>query len=168
MSGPGFHILLNREDSKKLFGIREPEKIRDFCRQLSQSQDYRKRGRILELGISWDTLHRCLTDGSLDPNAGEPPINQCFLGGRSLYDGADAVVSLVRPDMAPYVVEALEEIKFEDLRKKYFALDAAAYGRPLQEKDLEKAWVVFQQVREFYDLAAEDFSAVLFVADRVG
>jgi len=168
MSGPGFHILLNREDSKKLFGYREPEQIRDFSRQLSRSQDYRKRGRVLELGTTWDTLHRCLTDGTLDPNAGDPPLNQCFLGGRSMYDREDAIVSLVRPDMAPYVAEALGDIKFEDLRKKYFALDPAAYGHPLHEKDLEKAWIVFQQVRTFYEFASEDLSAVLFFAERKG
>ena len=168
MSGLGFHILLNREDAKKLFGFREPEQIRDFVRQLSQSQDYRKRGRLLELGATWDTLHRCLTDGTLDPNAGDPPLNQCFLGGRSLYDREDAIISLVRPDMAPYVAEALGEVKFEDLQKKYYELDAAAYGRPLHEKDLEKAWIVFQQVRTFYEFASEDLSAVLFIANRKG
>ncbi|MFO0902885.1 MAG: DUF1877 family protein [Pirellulales bacterium] len=164
MSGQGFHILLNREDAKKLFALREPDQIRDFCRQLSQSQDYRKRGRLLELGSAWDTLQRCLTDGTLDTTAGEPPLNQTFLGGRLLYNADDAVASFVRPDMTPYVAEALGEVKYEDLRKKYFELDAAAYGRPLQEKDLEKAWVVFQQLRTLYEFAAEDISAVMFFA----
>ncbi|MFM8251711.1 MAG: DUF1877 family protein [Planctomycetota bacterium] len=163
MSGHGFHILLNREDSKKLFAQREPVAIRDFAAELTKSSDYRKQGRLLELGETWSTLHRCLTDGTLDPAGGDPPLNHCFLGGRMLYQGEGMFVTLVRPDMTPYVAEALAEVKHEHLLKNYDLIDANDYGRPLSPKDFEKAWVVFQQIRDFYDFAARDLSAMLFV-----
>jgi hypothetical protein len=162
VSGPGFHILLNREDAKKLFSHKEPEAIRSFVKQLTESKDYKKQERVLECGTAWDAIHRCLTDGTLDPTGGDPPLNNAILGGRQLYKSDDYLVSLVRPDMAPFVSEALNDVKYEDMHAAYLKIDAADYGRPLNEKDFEKAWVIFQQVRAFYETAAQDLDAIVF------
>lgn len=166
MSGPGFHLVLRREDAKQLFAQRDPAAIRDYVRKLTQSTDYRKQGRLLELGVAWDTLHRCVTDGTLDPSGGEPPLNQAFLGGRLLYQGDDYIVSLVRPDMTPYVAEALVDVKFDQLKDRYWKLDPNDYGRALDAKDLDKAWIAFQQVRDLFDAAARELSAMVFAAER--
>jgi len=166
VAGSGYHLLLNREDAKKLFGQPNPVATRDFAKQLAQAPEYRKRGRVLELGSTWATLQRCLTDGTLDPTAGEPPLNHCMLGAKSLYQGDDAYVMLIRPDMGPYVAEALGEVKYETLHGNYFKLNPAEYGQPLTEKDFERVWVLFQQVRDFFDYAAGELSAVLFYAER--
>lgn len=162
MSGPGFHILLNREDAKKLFAQKEPEAIRSFVKQLTESKDYKKQDRVLDCGTAWDTIHRCLGDGTLDPTGGEPPANNAILGGRQLYKTDDYIISLVRPDMALFVAEALNEVNYDDMHGAYLKIDAADYGRPLSEKDFEKAWVIFQQVRGFYETAAQDLDAMIF------
>lgn len=166
VAGTGYHLLLNREDAKKLFAQPNPAATRDFVKQLAQSADARKRGRVLDLGPTWTALQRTLTDGTLDPTAGDPPLNHCVLGGKSLYQGDDAYVMLIRPDMAPYVAEALGEVDYETLHANYFKLDPVAYGQPLTEKDFERLWVLFQQVRDFFDYAAGDLSAVVFYGER--
>ena len=165
MAGQGFLILLNREDAKKLFAQKEDAATRDFVRELTQSKDYRKSQRLLELGGLWNGLQRCLTDGTLDPAGGEAPLNHTFLGGRQLFKADDYIVALVRPDMTPYVSEALAEVTYESLHENYLKLDAKDYGRELNEKDFEKLWVAFQQVRVFYDAAAEELSAMLFAGE---
>lgn len=57
---------------------------------------------------AWDTIHRCLTDGTLEPEGGEYPLSYAILGGRHLHDeyygaagrpGAVLLV-LVRPAVA--------------------------------------------------------------------
>ena len=166
MAGTGYHLLLNREDAKKLFAQPTPSATRDFVRQLAQTPDYKKRGRVLELGIGWKAVQRCLTDGTLDPAAGEPPLNNCMLGGRSLYQGDDAYVTFVRPDMTPYVAEALAAVNYETLHGNYSKLDPEQYGQPRSEKDFERVWVLFQQLRDFFDYAAGDLSAVAFYGER--
>lgn len=166
MAGTGYHLLLNREDAKRLFAQPNPQAMRDFVRQLAQSPDYKKRGRALELGAVWKPLQRCLTDGTLDPTAGDPPLNNCMLGGRSLYAGDDAYLTFVRPDMTPYVAEALTEVKYDDLHGNYWKMNAEEYGQPLSEKDFERVWVQFQLLRDFFDFAAGDLSAVAFLGDR--
>jgi len=35
---------------------------------------------------AWDTIHRCLTDGTLEPEGGEYPLSYAILGGRHLHD----------------------------------------------------------------------------------
>lgn len=162
MTGPGFHILLNREDAKKLFSFKEPEAIRNHVKQLTESKEYKQQERVLNCGTSWDTIHRCLCDGTLDPAGGEAPLNHAVLGGRSIYKSDDYIVSLVRPDMAPFVAEALADIKYEMLHQAYLKIDAKDYGRELSEKDFEKAWIIFQQMRAFYETAAQDLDAMIF------
>lgn len=166
MAGSGYHLLLNREDAKKLFAQPDPAATRDFVKQLALAPENRKRGRVLDLGPAWAGLQRCLTDGTLDPTAGEPPLNNCMLGARSLYQGDDAYVMFIRPDMTPYVAEALGEVKYETLHGSYFQLNATDYGQPLTEKDFERLWVLFQEVRDFFDYAAGDLSAVVFYGER--
>ena len=158
-------MLLNREDAKKLFAQKDGTATRDFVRGLTQSQDYKKGDRLLDLGGQWNGIHRCLTDGTLDPAGGEAPLNHTLLGGRQLYKGDDYIVTLVRPDMTPYVSEALAEVTYESLHANYLKLDAKDYGREPNEKDFEKLWIAFQQVRLFYDVAAEELSAMVFAGE---
>jgi hypothetical protein len=166
VAGQGFLILLDREDAKKLFAEKDPAGIRNFVEQLTQSKEYRKNQRVLELGTTWDGIHRCLTDGTLDPEGGEAPLNCAILGGKPLVKTDDYFASFVRPDMTPYVAEAVAEVRYDDFHKKYLGIDAGDYGRPLDEKDFEKLWVAFQQLHLFYESGAQDLSAVLFAAAR--
>ena len=164
MVGKGFLILMDRADAKQLFAHKEPGGIRKFVEQLTQSKEYRQSQRILDLGTTWDGIHRCLTEGTLDPEGGEPPLNHAILGGKQLLKTDEYFVSLVRPDMTPYVAEAVANVRYDDFHKSYLALDSQDYGHALSEKDFERHWVAFQQLLLFYESGAQDLDAVLFAA----
>lgn len=163
MVGQGYLILLDREDSKQLFAQKEPASLQKFVMDLTQSKTVRAAQRVLELGTTWDGIHRCLTEGTLEPDGGEPPLNHAILGGKQMLNNDECLVSLVRPDMALYVAEAVSDVRYDDFHKKYLAIDPQDYGQALSEKDFEKIWVVFQQLVLFYETGAQDLSAILFV-----
>jgi hypothetical protein len=54
--------------------------------------------RVCETDKAWDAIHRALTDGSLEPKAAGYPGSAVILGGQSLYDSDDYIVSLKRTD----------------------------------------------------------------------
>ncbi len=162
MVGQGYLILLDRDDAKQLFAQKEPAGIQEFVEQLTQSKTVRAAQRLLELGTTWDGIHRCLTEGTLAPDGGEAPVNHAILGGKQLLRTDDYSVSFVRPDMTPYVADAVGEVRYDDFHKKYLAIDPQDYGRALTEKDFEKIWIAFQQLVLFYETGAQDLSAVLF------
>lgn len=164
MVGQGCLIALTREHAKRVFGQKDDENLRQLLEELRTSPDLKKSGRTLDLGQLWDPLHRCLTEGELDPAAGEPPLNQTILGGRQLHHGSDYVAAIVRPDMTTFVAEALGDVKEEEFRKKFFGLNPATYQRPINEKHFMEIWVALRDVKVFYDAAAENLEAVVFTA----
>jgi hypothetical protein len=164
VAGQGYLVLIDRDDAKKLFAHKEPDDVRNFMDQLTQSKPYRSAQKVLDLAGHWDGIHRCLTDGTLDPDGGEPPLNHAILGGKRLANTPEFVLSFVRPDMTPYVAEALADVRYDDFHKKYLAISPSDYGRALTEKDFEKIWVAFQQLVDFYESGAEELSAIAFAA----
>ena len=163
VSGPGYLISLARDDAKRLFALNGDEPVRAFALELVSNKKYRENELVLDLGKIWDPIHRCLTEGRLDPDGGEYPLNQCILGGRQLYKGKDFIVALVRPDVTPYVAEALAKLKREEFSANYFKLDPADYGCTPSEQELTQIWIIFRRVRDFFADAAEERNAVLFV-----
>ncbi|MFF5216752.1 DUF1877 family protein [Micromonospora sp. NPDC000442] len=43
-------------------------------------------GLRVDIDKAWDGIHRCLTDGTLEPDGGECPLSYAVLGGRRLHD----------------------------------------------------------------------------------
>jgi hypothetical protein len=160
--GNGYLIALAREHAKRLFAQQDDNTLRQFVEELRSSRELKESGRCLELGNLWDPLHRCLTEGELDPAGGELPLNQTILGGRQLHRDSDYVAAVVRPDMTTFVAEALEHVKEEAFRQKFFGLDPASYGRPIDEKHFMEVWVALRKVQVFYEAASENLEAVVF------
>jgi hypothetical protein len=160
--GNGYLIALTREHAKRVFAQQADEQLRQLLGELRNMPDLKKSGRVLELGNLWDPLHRCLTEGELDPNSGELPLNQTILGGRQLHQGSDWAAAMVRPDMTTFVAEALADVKEEEFRQKFFGLSPASYGRPIDEKHFMEVWVALRQVKVFYEASAENLEAVIF------
>ena len=164
MVGTGYHIALGREHAKRVFSIRDDESLRQFLEELKSSKEMQTSGRLLETGVLWDPIHRCLTEGELDPAGGEFPLNHVVLGGKQLHNGADYVAALVRPDMTRFIADALAELEEDDLRKKFFALGSGSYRQPIDEKRFMEIWLVIQDLIVFYSAAAENLEAVIFTA----
>jgi hypothetical protein len=166
--GRGYHIALGREHAKELFGIKDDEALRKFLDDLKSRPDMKKSGRVLETGTTWDAIHRCFTDGELDPAGGEFPLNHAVLGGKQLYKGADSTAVLIRPDMTRFIADALDELDQDVLRPKFFALAGGSYDQPVDEKHFMQMWRVVQDLQVFFNAAAENLEAVVFTAKLQG
>jgi hypothetical protein len=162
--GPGFHIALAREHAKTLFGLKDDASIRKFLDDLKARPDIKKSGRLLDIGTSWDPIHRCLTEGELDPAGGDFPLNAAVLGGKQLLKGADYTAVLIRPDMTRFIADALAELEEEDVRKKFLALKGGSYQQPIDEKHFMEMWLRLQDLKVFFEAASENLEAVVFVA----
>jgi len=162
--GRGFHIALAREHAKTLFGLKDDASLRKFLDELKARPDIKKSGRLLDTGVLWDPIHRCLTEGELDPAAGDFPLNHAVLGGKQLLKGTDYTAVLIRPDMTRFIADALGELEENDIRKKYFALNGGSYKQPVDEKRFIEMWLMLQNLKVFFDAATENMEAVVFTA----
>jgi hypothetical protein len=160
--GRGFHIALARDHAKTLFGLKDDESIRKFLDELKARPDIKKSGRMLDLGTLWDPIHRCLTEGELDPAAGDFPLNTAILGGKQLLKGSDYTAVLIRPDMTNFIADALGELEEDVVRKKFFALKGGSYKEPIDEKHFMEMWLRLQDLKVFFAAAAENMEAVVF------
>ena len=159
MSG-GVHLSLDREASKRLFVCSDDE-LRSFVDEFSVNEDNRQQGFVLDTGDVWKTLHRCLTDGTLDPTAGEFPLNHCFLGGRQLSRTNGFSVTLVRPDMTRHVADAISQLADDDLRARYDQY----FRQTADANDLDDAITALRKLGEFFDAASALAHAVVFATD---
>ena len=164
MVGRGYHIALAREHAKTLFGLKDDEGLRKFLDELEKRPDMRKSGRVLETGAKWDPIHRCLTEGELDPAAGDFPLNHAVLGGKQLHKGSDYTAVVVRPDMTRFIADALAEVNEDEMRKKFFALKSGSYQGRIDEKHFMELWLTLQDLRVFFEAAADNLEAVVFTA----
>lgn len=164
MVGPGYYLALTREHAKTLFGIKEDAALRKFLAELKSQPDLKRSGRALETGVLWDPIHRCLTEGELDPAAGDFPLNHAVLGGKQLHQAAEYTIALVRPDMTRFIADALEELDEDDTRKKFLALSGTSYRGPLDEKHFMELWLKLQDLKVFFQAATENMEAVVFTA----
>jgi hypothetical protein len=110
---------------------------------------------------AWDAIHRCLTDGSLDPDAGSRPLSLAVAGGRHLHD--EMYVVHVTADEVRDVAAALHDIDEPWLRARFGDFDDD-YAGAADEPDFEYTWANFTEVQAFYARAAAAGRAVIFTA----
>ena len=166
MKGQGAHIILTRDDAKKVFSASDDNAVRTVATELRGSKRHREAKLVLETGTAWNAIHRCLTEGTLDPTSGEFPLNQTILGGRRLYKGDAFEAILVRPDITPHIAEALHHLKREDIHSRYQRIDPADYGQPLTIADFDRIWNALQQIRQLYEDASNERCAVMFTVEK--
>ena len=105
-------------------------------------------------------MHRCLTEGELEPAAGEFPLNHAVLGGKQLYKGTDTTAVLVRPDMSRFIADALSELDQDGMRPKFMALACHPYlsGVPHRISHVERT---FAEILSHDGVVAWDGSKIL-------
>lgn len=166
MKGQGAHIILTRDDAKRVFGAPDDATVRKVVTELRNCKKHREAKLVLETGAAWDAIHRCLTEGTLDPAEGEFPINHAILGGKRLHRGADFEAIMVRPDIVPHVAEALHDQKRNDLHSRFMQLNPQDFGRDPTEREFDLTWNAMQQIRQLFEDAANERCAVLFTVER--
>jgi hypothetical protein len=110
---------------------------------------------------AWDAIHRCLTDGSLGPDAGDRPLSLAVAGGRHLHD--EMYVVHVTAGEVRDVATALLAIDEPWLRARFGDFDDD-YAGAADDQDFEYTWSNFVDVRGFYQRAAAAGRAVVFTA----
>jgi hypothetical protein len=111
---------------------------------------------------AWDAIHRCLTDGTLDPDGGGYPLSYAMLAGRHLHD--QYYVVYVSAAQARDVAGALRGIDRTWLRRRFDTIDDPDYRGARDDADFEYTWDNFVDLRAFYNRAATAERAVLFTA----
>jgi Domain of unknown function (DUF1877) len=164
--GPGYHFALSRDNAKKVFAVTDPKGFLTLFDEFKNSKDMQKNDQILENKRTWDAIHRALTEGELDPQGGEMPLNHVILGGKPVNAGEDYFAAVVRPDLTPFLSEALHDMKESDFRQKYFALQNTSYSQPINEKEYALVWHQVQEIRSFLEFCSEERFAILFVGKK--
>lgn len=121
---------------------------------------------VMETDKEWDAIHRALSDGTLDPDGGEYPLNRAILGGEHLETDEEYIVALVPTEDVPAVAKALAGIDENDFRRRYETTVPKDYAPEYGEEDLAYSWSNFQDVAEFYMRAANAGRAVIFTVDQ--
>ncbi len=164
--GIGSYIVLTREDAKELFAQQDDAAVRQLAERLRRSPKHRENELVLDCGKSWDPIHRALTDGTLDRDTGDFPLDHCVLGGRRMYQGDDFEVILVRPDIVAHVAQALHDLKRAEFAGKYMALDPQLYGKQPTETEADETWSMLKLIRQLFEDASNEHAAVLFTVER--
>jgi hypothetical protein len=120
---------------------------------------------LYETDKAWDAIHRCLTDGTLDPKSGVYPLKVAILNGRPIDAGPNYLVSLTTPEQVQDVAAALTGISREWLSDRYDAVDPTDYGTPKSQEDFDYTWENFQGLATFFQrhrtLSASSSSQVI-------
>jgi len=119
-------------------------------------------GLKVDTDKAWDAIHRCLTDGTLDPDGGEYPLSHAVLGGRHMHD--DYYVVYVSATETRDVANALLGVDRSWLRRRFDSIDDPDYRGDRDDADFEYTWDGFADVRAFYERAAAAGRAVIFTA----
>ena len=115
---------------------------------------------------AWDAIHRCLSNGTLDPGTGVYPLHLAVLNGRRLYAGDDYIVSLVAADQVQDIALTLAAVDLAWLKSRYDAIDPDAYGVPKSDEDWEYTRAYFEGLTPFFQNAAASGRSVISTVDQ--
>lgn len=163
----GVHFSLSAEEVQKLRAIEdESERVEHLYEEIEDEYFSDHPERIAQSDKAWDAMHRTLADGKLSWDGGTYPLNHVVLGGELLYTESNFIMTLKTPEQVHDVAAALPHVTEAEFRRRYFAMDAANYGFPVNDEDFAYTWHWFQGVREFWLRAATEGRYVLFTADQ--
>lgn len=147
-------LLAAAGDDEKLIGVVE------------EIEEAWERPFVAETDKAWDAIHRALTDGSLDNDGGEAPLNRAILGGTHLHEGDDYIVALVPAAEVPAVAQALAAIDDDAIRDRYARIVPRDYAPEYGDEDREYTVENFRDVAALYARAAKAGRAVVFTVDQ--
>src|SRR6516164_10101573 len=107
MSARGVHFAVTPAQEKQLLAAKSDRRLMELVAEIEEAWED---PFVVETDKAWDTIHRCLTDGSLLYISGKYPLNHCICGGRQLIRGRDYTVSYVSAPQVKDVAEALSKI----------------------------------------------------------
>lgn len=160
----GVHFAVPAPVAKRLAASAgDDEALQELVGEIEDEWDAE---HLFETDKAWDALHRCLSDGTLDPEGGKAPLNQVFFGGRMLNEGDDYFVVLIGASQVARVAKALAKVTEAGLRARYDRIDPGDYDGEKGAEDWRYTWESFQGLPEFFARAAREKRAVIFTVDQ--
>jgi hypothetical protein len=166
MACRGVHFAITGPEVEQLRSLDEEQRLELITEQLEEAYFHNSRHYVGESDKAWDAMHRALADGQLTWDGGTYPLNHAVLAGELLYSEDDYIMSLKSPEQVRDISQALAAITEDELRRRYFAIDADSYGDALTDDDFAYTWDSFETVRALYARAAQDGRYVLFTVDQ--
>lgn len=163
MACRGVHFAITASEADRLLKAEEESRI-DIVQ--SEIEERGEEDWLYQTDKAWDAIHRCLCDGTLDPDGGSYPLKLAVLNGAQLYSEDDYILSLVTPTEVRDVADALAAIDQQWLRTQYDGIDPEDYGVEKTETDWEYTWDYFEGLVPFFQRAAKAERYVLFSVDQ--
>ncbi|MEU0558245.1 YfbM family protein [Dactylosporangium sp. NPDC006015] len=158
----GVHFAITEQQERKLLKAakRGDDAVGELVGDLEEEWD--DDAMKVDSDKAWDAVHRCLGDGTLDPDGGEYPLTHAVLGGRDLHE--DYYVIYVTADEVRDVAAAVRGLDRAWLRERFDAIDDPDYRGAGDADDFEYTWDNFADIQAFYARAADAGRAVIFTA----
>ncbi len=125
--------------------------------------------QTLELGASWDAIHRSITGGLLHYQSGTYPLNTVILGGTILYgqtlEQDDYLILLKNRAQVQDASGALKNFTDEQFKNGYSNIDIEDYNCELGLSDMQKSLENFHLLKKFWQKAAEQKQNIIFTLD---
>ena len=164
MACRGVHFAITKADVERLLAASSDDAVLEIVQD--EIEERWEQDWLYQTDKAWDAIHRCLVDGTLDPDAGTYPLKLAVLSGRQLHRGDGYILSLVNPSEVRDVARELAKIDRQWMRSRYDSLDPNLYGVPKTEDDWEYTWDYFTGLAPFFQKAAEADRFVLFSVDQ--
>jgi Domain of unknown function (DUF1877) len=158
----GLHIAMTPDDEKALREVSDDGRADWVVNELEERYD---EPWICESDKAWDAIHRAFANSILDYDA-STPLRGVILGGEPLYFETDYIISYKSPEYAKKIAEVLKNLSLEQFRERYFSIDEAEYGQPLDEEDFLYSWHWLEGIKTFYNTVAEVNRSVIFTASQ--
>jgi hypothetical protein len=159
----GVHFALDASQRDRLLAASSDDEVRAAVAAIEEVWD---KDHVGESDKAWDAIHRCLTDGSLDDEAGEFPLSHVIIGGKHLHEGEEYIVCFVTDEEVKAIAKALLPITRETMKGWYFTLlDKDDYEGEIGDQDFGYTWDWFENVRELFLRASINGRSVIFTVD---
>src|SRR5262245_53494819 len=135
----GVHFAIGPEQERSLLAAdddSDSDTVGELLEEIEES--WSDEGLKVDTDKAWDAIHRCLTDGTLDPDGGEYPLSHAVLGGRHLHD--EYYVVYVTAAEVGDVAARLQAVDRTWLRRRFDAIDDPDYRGPRDDTDFESTW----------------------------
>lgn len=159
----GVLFAINNETADALLAASDDDALMSIVEEIEEAWE---QSFVAETDKAWDAIHRALSDGSLEADGGEPPLNRAILGGKHLHEGDDYIVALVSAAEVPLVASALTAIDPDAFRERYATIVPRDYAAEYGDEDREYSVEYFREVTALYERAAKAGRAVIFTVDQ--
>ncbi len=169
MAHLGVHFVLTSDQRENLLARADDSARLDYVQEhIEEAWD---RDNAYETDKAWYAIHCCLTGTQrsrwpeVDTLAGAYPLNQCFLGARSLYEGRDYVINLIEPATLRDLNASLAQVDREWLMEAYMKHEPRPWPVSNDAEDFEYTWEYFQGLKSFLLQKQETGRSLIFTVD---